>query len=355
MTNYIKKDIRTLSVEDLKVFFESNNIETYRANQIYEWLWVKGVSDFNLMTNLSLDFRKFLQKKFTINNIKVESIQKSIDGTIKNAVKLYDNKIVESVLIPTKNRITACISSQVGCSLNCKFCATSKLKRLRNLNVDEIFDQVKFIDNQSKSFYNRPITNIVYMGMGEPLMNYENVIKSIEKITSKSGLGFSPRRITVSSVGFPKFIKKMADQKIKFNLAISLHSAIQSVREFLMPFSNKILIEDLIDSLKYWINIKKSIITFEYIVFDGINDSETDIIELIKICKKIPSKVNLIQYNSINDDNFRNASIKSINRYSKLLSENNIINTIRKSRGDDIDAACGQLANNSLNLKKIKY
>jgi 23S rRNA (adenine2503-C2)-methyltransferase len=147
----------------------------------------------------------------------------------------------------------------------------------------------------------------------------------------------------------------MADQKIKFNLAISLHSAIQSVREFLMPFSNKILIEDLIDSLRYWINIKKSIITFEYIVFDGINDSETDIIELIKICKKIPSKVNLIQYNSINDDNFRNASIKSINRYSKLLSENNIINTIRKSRGDDIDAACGQLANNSLNLKKIKY
>ena len=350
MTNYIKKDIRTLSVEDLKVFFESNNIETYRANQIYEWLWVKGVSDFNLMTNLSIDFRKFLQKYFTINNIKVESIQKSIDGTIKNAVKLYDNKIVESVLIPTKNRITACISSQVGCSLNCKFCATSKLKRLRNLNVDEIFDQVKFIDNQSKSFYNRPITNIVYMGMGEPLMNYENVIKSIEKITSKSGLGFSPRRITVSSVGFPKFIKKMADQKIKFNLAISLHSAIQSVREFLMPFSNKILIEDLIDSLRYWINIKKSIITFEYIVFDGINDSEKDIIELIKICKKIPSKVNLIQYNSINDDNFRNASIKSINRYSKLLSENNIINTIRKSRGDDIDAACGQLANNTINL-----
>ena len=208
MTNNIKKDIRTLSVEHLKVFFESNNIEAYRANQVHEWLWIKGVFDFNQMTNLSIDFRKFLQKHFTINNIKVESIQKSIDGTIKNAVKLYDNKIVESVLIPTKNRITACISSQVGCSLNCKFCATSKLKRLRNLNVDEIFDQVKFIDNQSKSFYNRPITNIVYMGMGEPLMNYENVIKSIERITSKSGLGFSPRRITVSSVGFPKFIKK---------------------------------------------------------------------------------------------------------------------------------------------------
>ena len=190
------------------------------------------------------------------------------------------------------------------------------------------------------------------MGMGEPLMNYDNVIKSIEKITSKYGLGFSPKRITVSSVGFPKFIKKMADQKIKFNLAISLHSAIQSTRQFLMPFSKKILIEDLIDSLEYWINIKKSIITFEYIIFDGINDTEKDIIELIKICKKIPSKVNLIEYNSIDDNNFRNASDRVINRYSELLSQNNITNTIRKSRGNDINAACGQLANKKLNLKK---
>ena len=352
MTNYIKKDIRALSIEDLKVFFESHNIESYRVNQVQEWLWIKGIHDFNQMTNLSIESRKLLKKYFTINKIKVESIQKSIDGTIKNAIKLYDNKIVESVLIPTKNRITACISSQVGCSLNCKFCATSKLKRLRNLNVDEIFDQVKLIDNQSKSFFNRSLTNIVYMGMGEPLMNYDNVIKSIEKITSKYGLGFSPKRITVSSVGFPKFIKKMADQKIKFNLAISLHSAIQSVREFLMPFSNKILIEDLIDSLRYWINIKKSIITFEYIIFDGINDTEKDIIELIKICKKIPSKVNLIEYNSIDDNNFRNASDRVINRYSELLSQNNITNTIRKSRGNDINAACGQLANKKLNLKK---
>ncbi len=352
MTNYIKKDIRALSIEDLKVFFESHNIESYRVNQVQEWLWIKGVHDFNQMTNLSIQSRKLLKKYFTINNIKVESIQKSIDGTIKNAIKLYDNKIVESVLIPTKNRITACISSQVGCSLNCKFCATSKLKRLRNLNVDEIFDQVKLIDNQSKSFFNRSLTNIVYMGMGEPLMNYDNVIKSIEKITSKYGLGFSPKRITVSSVGFPKFIKKMADQKIKFNLAISLHSAIQSTRQFLMPFSKKILIEDLIDSLEYWINIKKSIITFEYIIFDGINDTEKDIIELIKICKKIPSKVNLIEYNSIDDNNFRNASDRVINRYSELLSQNNITNTIRKSRGNDINAACGQLANKKLNLKK---
>lgn len=352
MTNYIKKDIRALSIEDLKVFFESHNIESYRVNQLQEWLWIKGVHDFNQMTNLSIQSRKLLKKYFTINNIKVESIQKSIDGTIKNAIKLYDNKIVESVLIPTKNRITACISSQVGCSLNCKFCATSKLKRLRNLNVDEIFDQVKLIDNQSKSFFNRSLTNIVYMGMGEPLMNYDNVIKSIEKITSKYGLGFSPKRITVSSVGFPKFIKKMADQKIKFNLAISLHSAIQSTRQFLMPFSKKILIEDLIDSLEYWINIKKSIITFEYIIFDGINDTEKDIIELIKICKKIPSKVNLIEYNSIDDNNFRNASDRVINRYSELLSQNNITNTIRKSRGNDINAACGQLANKKLNLKK---
>jgi len=348
MLNNIKKDIRALSKEDLRVFFETNNLRTFRADQVYKWLWNKGVHDFDQMTNLSISNRKLLQEFFVINNIKVDHQQKSIDGTVKNAVKLFDNNIVESVLIPSKDRTTACVSSQVGCSLDCKFCATSKLKRMRNLNPDEIYDQVNIIDKQSKLYFNKPLSNIVFMGMGEPLMNYNNVIKSIEKITSSSGLGMSPKRITLSTVGIPKLIKKMADDKVKFNLAISLHSAIQNIRESIMPFSDKFTIEELIDSLKYWFFITKRIVTFEYIVFKGINDQESDILALIELCKKIPSKVNLIEYNSIGEKQFERASKEAIENYQKLLNNSKIVNTIRKSRGNDIDAACGQLANKSL-------
>ena len=297
------------------------------------------------MQNIPKDLIAFLDKNFVINSIKIDRFQKSKDGTIKNAIELFDGNIVECVLIPSKNRITACVSSQVGCSLNCHFCATAKLQRMRNLNTDEIYDQVVLINKQANEFFNRPLTNIVFMGMGEPLMNYKNVLKSIDKITSKSGLGMSSKRIVLSTSGVPKMIKKMADDKVKFKLAVSLHSATNETRNSIMPFNEKMDLKKLLDSLIYWYNKTKSIITYEYVIWKGINDSEKDIEALINFCKKAPSKVNLIQYNSINDTNFVQASDSVINEYVRRLEKNKISVTIRKSRGQDIDAACGQLAN----------
>ena len=272
-------------------------------------------------------------------------MQKSSDGTIKNAIELFDGFVVECVLIPTKDRITACVSSQVGCSLNCKFCATARLKRMRNLNPDEIYDQVVLISRQAKEFFNRPLTNIVFMGMGEPLMNYNNVLKSIDKITSKSGLGMSPKRIVVSTSGVPKMIKKMADENVKFKLAVSLHSAINQTRTSIMPFNEKMNLDELADSIQYWYDKTKKIITYEYVVWEGVNDKIEDINALIKFCKKAPSKVNLIEYNSIDDPSFVQAPKHVLENYVQLLESNKIKATIRRSRGQDIDAACGQLAN----------
>ncbi|SDB55687.1 23S rRNA m(2)A-2503 methyltransferase [Flavobacteriaceae bacterium MAR_2010_188] len=340
-----KKDIRSLNKEQLRDFFVSQGDKSFRGNQVYEWLWQKGVHSFEGMTNLSLDTRKLLDENFVINHIEVDQIQKSNDGTIKNAVKLHDGLIVESVLIPTKTRTTACVSSQVGCSLDCRFCATSRLKRMRNLNPDEIFDQVVAIDKESRLYHGRPLSNIVFMGMGEPLMNYNNVLKAIDKITSDEGLGMSPKRITVSTSGVPKMIKKMADDEVKFNLAVSLHSAIDEVRTSIMPFNETFPLKDLRESLEYWYSKTNTRITYEYVVWEGINDRKVDVEALIAFCKFAPSKVNLIEYNPIDDGEFQQANKDAIDMYIDMLEANNIIVTVRRSRGKDIDAACGQLAN----------
>ena len=297
------------------------------------------------MTNISLELRNLLKSKFVINHIKIDKLQKSKDGTIKNAISLYDNLLVESVLIPTKSRTTACISSQVGCSLDCDFCATSKMDRIRNLNPDEIYDQAVTINSQSIKYHDRPISNIVFMGMGEPLLNYSNVIKGIDKITSKEGLGMSPKRITVSTSGISKLIIKMADDNVKFNLAISLHSAIEKTRNKIMPFSKKFPLENLLEAVKYWYLKTNKIVTYEYIVWEGINDDEDHINALVNFCKSSPSKVNLIEYNPINDGMFQQASSTAIDLYVSMLEAKNITVTVRRSRGKDIDAACGQLAN----------
>ncbi|MCF6350014.1 MAG: 23S rRNA (adenine(2503)-C(2))-methyltransferase RlmN [Flavobacteriaceae bacterium] len=341
----IKKDIRTLSKESLRVFFVKNSDKAFRGNQVYEWLWIKSAQTFNEMTNLPLTTREMLKDNFVINHILVDKMQKSIDGTIKNAIKLYDGLIVESVLIPTKKRTTACVSSQVGCSLDCNFCATGKLKRMRNLNAGEIYDQVVEINRQSKLYYNRKLSNIVFMGMGEPLLNYKNVINAIHKITNDEGLGMSAKRITLSTVGIPKMIKKMADDGVKFNLAVSLHAAINEIRSRLMPINDTNNLEDLLDSLQYWYEKTKRKITFEYVVFKEFNDTQKDINALVKYCKQIPSKVNLITYNNIGDEEYQAADRKIIEQYVKTLETNNIIVKVRRSRGDDIAAACGQLAN----------
>ncbi|WP_046743750.1 23S rRNA (adenine(2503)-C(2))-methyltransferase RlmN [Kordia zhangzhouensis] len=340
-----KKDIRALSKEELRSFFVTQGDKAFRGNQVYEWLWQKGAHNFDDMTNISKETRKMLEDNFVINHIRVDKMQRSQDGTIKNAVRLHDGLVVESVLIPTSSRTTACVSSQVGCSLDCKFCATARLKRMRNLNPDEIYDQVVAIDRESRLYHGRPLSNIVFMGMGEPLMNYNNVLKAIEKITSDEGLGMSPKRITVSTSGVPKMIKKMADDQVKFKLAVSLHSAIDEVRTSIMPFNEHFPLTDLKEALAYWYEKTKNKITYEYVVWDGINDQQKDINALVKFCKDVPSKVNLIEYNPIDDGEFQQASTKAIDRYVDSLEQNGITVTVRRSRGKDIDAACGQLAN----------
>ncbi|WP_299685074.1 23S rRNA (adenine(2503)-C(2))-methyltransferase RlmN [uncultured Dokdonia sp.] len=340
-----KKDIRKLSKEELRDFFVSEGDKAFRGNQVYEWLWQKGAHNFDDMTNISKATRELLDTYFVINHIRVDQMQRSSDGTIKNAVQLHDGLVVESVLIPTHTRTTACVSSQVGCSLNCKFCATARLKRMRNLNPDEIVDQVMVIDRQSKLYHDRPLSNIVFMGMGEPLMNYNNVLKAIDKITSPEGLGMSPKRITVSTSGVPKIIKKMADEQVKFNLAVSLHSALDDVRTEIMPFNEQMPLQELKEALQYWYVKTKKRITYEYVVWDGINDRKIDIQALLSFCKAVPSKVNLIEYNPIDDGQFQQAAPEAIDNYVNTLEANGVTVTVRRSRGKDIDAACGQLAN----------
>lgn len=343
-----KRDIRRLKPEELEKFFIEHNDKSFRARQVQEWLWKKSAKDFDQMTNLSLTTRELLKEHFEMNPIRVDHMQKSKDGTIKNAVTLSDGLVVESVLIPTEDRITACVSSQVGCSLDCKFCATARLKRMRNLNADEIYDQVVAIREQSELFFNRPLTNIVFMGMGEPLLNYNNVISAIDKITSEKGLNMASKRITVSTVGIAKMIMKMADDDVKFNLAVSLHSAVNETRSSIMPINESNKLEELGAALKYWYKKTKREVTYEYVVWEGVNDKKEDVEALVKFCKLIPSKVNLIEYNTFDDVAFKQASSKAISMYQRMLDENGIIARIRKSRGKDIDAACGQLANKRL-------
>ncbi|MFO7702720.1 23S rRNA (adenine(2503)-C(2))-methyltransferase RlmN [Psychroflexus maritimus] len=340
-----KKDIRTLTKEELRNFFVENGDQAFRGNQVYEWLWNKACYKFSDMTNLAKSTREMLEENFVINHIEVDQMQRSKDGTIKNAVKLHDGFTVESVLIPTFSRTTACVSSQVGCSLDCKFCATAQLKRMRNLNADEIYDQVVAIDKESKLYNGIPLSNIVYMGMGEPLMNYNNVLASIEKITSPEGLGMSPRRITLSTSGVPKMIKRLADDQVKFNLAVSLHSARNEIRTQIMPFNKTFPLEDLRDALIYWYEKTRKQVTYEYIVWKGINDEQEDINALVEFCQHIPCKVNIIEYNSIDDDQFEQGSDQAVAMYMNQLEKNGITATLRHSRGKDIDAACGQLAN----------
>lgn len=339
------QDIRRLSLEELKSHFVTIGEKPFRAKQVYDWLWSKNLHSIQEMTNLSKTLRDQLDKDFFINPIAVDLLQRSTDGTIKNGVKLHDGLLVESVLIPTATRTTACVSSQVGCSLNCEFCATAKLKRMRNLEVAEIVDQVALIDQQSKMYFDRPLTNIVFMGMGEPMMNYKNVVEAIRKITQPEGLGMSPRRITVSTSGIPKMIKMLADEDIKVKLALSLHSAIEETRNDIMPFSTSFPLTDIMDALQYWYSKTNSVVTFEYCIWKGINDQEKDIQALIKFCRMIPSKVNIIQYNPIGEGKFDFKNTQAEERYVEQLSRAGITVMVRRSRGGDIDAACGQLAN----------
>ncbi len=339
-----KQDIRKLSKNELKDFFINEGDQAFRANQVYEWLWNKSATSFDEMTNLSKATRAILNINFQINAISLAESQVSSDRTIKSTFRLFDNYIVEGVLIPTKSRMTACISSQVGCSLACTFCATGKLKRERNLDAAEIYDQVVLIKKQAKESYQAPLTNIVYMGMGEPLLNYANMLQSIEYITSDEGLGMAPRRITVSTAGIAKMIRKLGDDEVKFNLALSLHAANDVKRSEMMEINDTNSLNELRDALKYYFAKTKNHVTYEYILFDGFNDSLQDADELYQFTKHVPSKVNIIEYNPVSDTTFAKASSEALDKFAAYLDKKGVMVQVRRSRGKDIDAACGQLA-----------
>ena len=340
-----KKNIRTLTLDELKDFFKMNDMPAFRAKQVYEWLWKKSVSSFEEMRNVSKETIQLLDEHFVILHAKITESQKSADRTIKSAFGLYDNNNVEGVLIPTKSRMTACISSQVGCSLTCKFCATGKLDRLRNLNADEIYDQVFMLNEQALSNYNQKLSNIVYMGMGEPLLNYRNVLESIDKITSTDGLGMSPKRITVSTAGIAKLIKKLGDDEVKFNLALSLHAANDKKRDYIMPINEQNSLEALKEAIVYFYEKTQTRITYEYIIFKDFNDEISDAQELASFAKITPCKINIIEYNPIDDGEFQQAKREKVDAFVSYLESKNLIVNVRRSRGKDIDAACGQLAN----------
>lgn len=340
-------DIRKLSQQELIEFMLELGEKKFRAKQVYEWLWKKSATSFEEMTNLSKKLRAILQENFVIHPLHADMVQHSNDGTVKTRFKLHDDHLIESVLIPVPddNRFTACVSSQVGCSLTCTFCATGQMKLQRNLDAGEIYDQVVMVNQQSLEKFGHPLTNIVYMGMGEPLLTYKNVMASIDKLTSPEGLNMSPRRITVSTAGIAKMIKKLADDEVKFNLALSLHAADDEKRNEIMPINESNNLEKLVEALQYFYQKTKNRITFEYITFQNFNDNISDARKLVEICRRVPARVNIIEYNPIDGAPFLKSAAHKIDDFAVYLRKHRVAVTVRKSRGRDIDAACGQLAN----------
>jgi 23S rRNA (adenine2503-C2)-methyltransferase len=346
MAKAAKQNIRALTLPDIEAYFEEMGEKKFRARQVYEWLWLKQAQDIDAMTNLSKEIRAKLKDDFTLPALTVDATQYSADGTVKSRFKTHDGHLVEGVLIPTESRVTACVSSQIGCSLSCKFCATGYIERKRNLGFDEIYDEVVLINQQSERIHGKKLTNIVFMGMGEPLLNYKNVLKSIERITSPDGLGMSPKRITVSTAGVAKQIRQLGDDKVKFKLALSLHAANDRKRHEIMPINDSNNIQTLIEALNYFYKQTKNEITFEYILFNNFNDSLQDADELIKIYRQVPADlVNIIEYNPIDFARFTKPTEEKVEAFMEYLGKHRVNARLRRSRGKDIDAACGQLAN----------
>ncbi len=347
MEDMIKQDIRKLSFEEIRQILTDMGEPAFRAKQIYEWLWQKSAHTFDAMTNLSKDLRIKLSAKFEILPIFTDKVQKSSDGTIKSRFILHDGHKIESVLIPVPDddRYTVCVSTQVGCSLTCKFCATGQMKRVRNLDGAEIYDQYVLVNQQCMEIYGHPLTNVVYMGMGEPLLAYTSTLDSIAMLTEPFGLNISPKRITVSTAGIAKMIRKLADDDTKVNLALSLHAADDTKRNEIMPINEQNNLEILMESLAYFYEKTGNKISYEYIAFQNFNDSIEDAKNLVKLCKSFPVKVNIIEYNPIDGSSYLKADEDKINLFARHLRNHDIIVTVRRSRGKDIDAACGQLAN----------
>lgn len=340
------KNLRQLSLPEIEELLKSWGEPKFRATQVYEWLWKKFAGDINDMTNLSKQLREKLAQEFFIPKVKTSHSQFSSDGTIKNRLQLHDGHFIESVIIPTDKRMTVCVSSQVGCSLACKFCATGFMSRKRNVDFDEIVDEVVLANEQALQHYGRGLTNIVFMGMGEPLLNYNNVTKAINMISSPDSLGMSPRRITVSTAGIAKMIRKLGDDAVRFKLALSLHAANDFKRNEIMPINETNNLKELIDALNYFYKKTKNEITFEYILFDNLNDDISDADELVKIYRQVPADlVNIIEYNPIEQADFTKPDEDQTDIFMRYLESKKVNAKLRRSRGKDIDAACGQLAN----------
>ncbi len=341
-----QQNIRHLSLKELENYFISIGEPKFRVKQVHEWLWQKHAHSFDDMSNVSKALRTKLAQEFTLPALTVETSQHSEDGTIKSRFKTHDDHFIEGVLIPTEERKTACVSSQIGCSLTCKFCATGYMERKRNLTFDEIYDQVVLINKQSEAAYQQKLTNIVFMGMGEPLLNYNNVLAAIERISAEDGLFMSPKRITVSTAGVAKQIKHLGDNKVRFKLALSLHAATDKKRNEIMPINESNNIEALVEALNYFYKETGNEITFEYILLKGFNDSQKDAEDLIKLYRQVPADlVNIIEYNTIDAFKFYKPDEDVVENFMNLLDKNRVNARLRRSRGKDIDAACGQLAN----------
>jgi 23S rRNA (adenine2503-C2)-methyltransferase len=342
----LKPNIREQSLQEIETYFATLQEPKFRAKQAYEWLWQKGALSFADMTNLSKALREQLQKDFSFPALTVHTTQYSDDGTVKSKFVTHDGHAIEGVLIPTTDRQTACVSSQVGCSLSCKFCATGFLERKRNLNFDEIVDQVVLLNNEAQKQFKKNLSNIVFMGMGEPLLNYKNVLKAIQYISSPEALAMSPRRITVSTAGIAKAIKQLGDDGVRFKLALSLHAPNDLKRNEIMPINESNNLQVLIEALNYFYKKTKNSITFEYILFNKFNDSEKDAQELIKLYRQVPCDlINIIEYNPIDQVKFTKPNEATTNAFMQYLESHKVNSRLRRSRGKDIDAACGQLAN----------
>ncbi len=340
------KNLRHIPVDVLEQTLTEWGEPKFRIKQIKDWIWVKNIGSIEEMSNISKELRAKLHDLFYIPKVSIDHSQFSEDGTVKSRFRLHDDRFVEGVLIPTDKRMTACVSSQVGCSLSCKFCATGYMKRMRNLDWDEIVDEVTLIDSISQERYNKKLTNIVFMGMGEPLLNYKNMMQAIERITSPEGLGMSPRRITVSTAGVSKMIRQLGDDGVKFKLALSLHAANDAKRNEIMPINESNDLKTLIESLNYFYQKTKNEITLEYILFAEFNDSLEDAAELVKVYRQIPADlVNIIEYNPIEMADFKKPNEAVTDRFMDYLAKHRVNARLRRSRGKDIDAACGQLAN----------
>lgn len=347
-----KVNLKNLTKEELGEFCADLGLQSFRSDQLYQWLYQKGVHTFDEMTNLSKDLRAQLREIATVPTIEHVTQQESKDGTIKFLFKLQgeeDHK-VESVLIPdfyddgVANRLTVCVSSQVGCVFGCSFCATGKMGFFRSLTHGEIVDQVQYIDALCEEKFGKGITNIVYMGMGEPLHNYKAVVNSASIITNELSIGLSPKRITVSTVGLTKQIKQLADERQPFNLAISLHAANDEKRDEIMPINSSMNLEKLEDAVKYYYSKLHRPVTYEYLLFDKFNDSPEDARQLAEIAHWVPSKINIIMYNDVAGVTLKRAREQRLDRFMQELVSRDITATVRRSRGDDIDAGCGQLA-----------